>query len=124
MRYFSEKILFGPFSLLREVSKINKEILSSNNPAQYIKDNNITEKLKEIYWSTIYGDVESAKIAFNIIEETIFLGYSLMGGEEVLDLIKNKCKEYNREDLYNKIVYTCPNGDSVVHLYIKSLLNS
>lgn len=107
-KYFKFKYSALDFSMFPEVKELLKEYKENK-----IDKDKAEYKLRDMYWARIYGSLEDFNVAFDILEKTLFNDNKLLTSDEVLSEIKKECEAINREDLYVKIVNTCPNGDSV-----------
>lgn len=107
-KYFKFKYSALDFSMFPEVKETLKEYKEKG-----LDKSETEEKLRGIYWIRIYGSEEDVECVFTILEKTLFNSNKLLTSSELLEDIKEECKAINREDLYVKIINTCPNGDSV-----------
>lgn len=102
------------------MSKIRKVDLKDRE--KYILDNKLDERLRNIYWETVYGSEEDFKIATELYEKIFNNNYDRKNRNELLNMLKDECIKLNKEYLFDKIDNICPNGDSVVSYTIMSLL--
>lgn len=123
--YFKHKIDIFKFSKIEEVKDIIKELeeVNSSNFDEYIKEHDIKNKLRLIYWKQIYGTETEFRIVEDILNKTLFNNINYKPYNEVLEDINLMCKSLNKEYLFSKICNTCPNGDSVVNTLIMGLYN-
>lgn len=111
--YFKYKVSMLDFYKIKNVRNIidtSKDVLKKDRK-KYIEENNIRQKLEELYWLSIYKDKSDWDDAYKILTETLFNVNSEKSEDtDSVELIKNKCISINKEYLYSKILHSCPNG--------------
>ena len=120
---FTFKYNLLDFSRFPEVKTIIEEIkkVDTKNRVKYIEDNLIGERLTDMYWLRVYGSLDIANEAFSILEKTLFNPFQLTNKEQLLKDIKTYADKSKTENLYEKIISVCPNGDSVVDQLLSEL---
>lgn len=120
---FTFKYNLLDFSRFPEVKAIVEEIKKVNikNRIQFIEENLIEERLIDIYWLKVYGSLDVAEEAFAILEKTLFNPMQLTNKEQLVKDIKKYTDKSKTENLYEKIISVCPNGDSVVDQLLSEL---
>lgn len=121
--FFKIKLNGLDFRKLSEVKIFIEEIESipKEDREEYVLKNNISDKLKDIYWIHLYGSKEDFLIAESILDETMFSGVKYPT-DELLKKIEDLCILRDKPELFNKICNICPNGDIVVTALLQDLI--
>lgn len=124
--YFKFKYKLLDFERIPAVKEILSELYKVENDKlqDYIDENNIYRRLVDAYWLAIYGDKETIELVEEILYTKFFGSFGIVPTSEKVEEIKQMCIDKGREDLKDKILNVCPNGDQVVKVLLNSIFSS